>query len=78
MRRTTVSLEPELEIQLKLEAIRQKRPVSDVLREALRVYLGGRRADAPPGAGAFTSGFVDTAERAEEVLVELGFGQGPG
>ncbi|HTG35312.1 MAG TPA: AbrB/MazE/SpoVT family DNA-binding domain-containing protein [Thermoanaerobaculia bacterium] len=29
----------------------------------------------PPGAGAFDSGYTDTAERAEEVLGELGFGK---
>jgi bifunctional DNA-binding transcriptional regulator/antitoxin component of YhaV-PrlF toxin-antitoxin module len=30
----------------------------------------------PPGAGAFDSGYSDTAERNEEVLGELGFGKG--
>jgi hypothetical protein len=29
----------------------------------------------PPGAGAFDSGFTDTAERSEELLGELGFGE---
>jgi hypothetical protein len=33
---------------------------------------------APPGAGAFESGHADTAERAEEILEELGFGEGAG
>lgn len=32
----------------------------------------------PAGAGAFESGHSDTAERAEELLGELGFGVGPG
>ncbi len=29
----------------------------------------------PPGAGAFDSGHTDTADRAEELLDELGFGE---
>jgi AbrB family looped-hinge helix DNA binding protein len=29
----------------------------------------------PPGAGAFDSGYTDTADRAEELLGELGFGE---
>lgn len=29
----------------------------------------------PPGAGAFDSGHTDTADRAEEILGELGFGK---
>ncbi len=38
---------------------------------------GPRRVPSlPPGAGAFDSGHTDTAERAEEILGELGFGKG--
>lgn len=68
-------MDPDLEIQLKLEAMRQKRPMAELLREALRDYLSGVAPAAPPGAGAFSSGQNDTAERAEEVLAESGFGE---
>jgi hypothetical protein len=68
-------LEPDLEIRLKLEALRRKKPMSEVIREALRSYFRQKPRTLPPGAGAFDSGHVDTAERAEELLGELGFGE---
>lgn len=73
MRRTTIYLEPELEILLKLEAARRKAPIAEIIREALRSHLKGRAPATPPGAGAFDSGHTDTAERAEEILGESGF-----
>jgi hypothetical protein len=78
MKRTTIYLDPDLEVLLKLEALRSKRPMTDVLREALRTYLSGLPRQVPPGAGAFDSGHTDTAERAEEALGELGFAAGHG
>lgn len=75
MKRTTIYLEPELEILVKLEAMRRKAPMSVVIRDALRHYLRREPRDGPPGAGAFDSGHADTAERAEEVLEHLGFGR---
>jgi hypothetical protein len=44
------------------------------LRESLRHYLASHRRQVPPGAGAFDSGHTSTAENAEEILDELGFG----
>jgi Arc/MetJ-type ribon-helix-helix transcriptional regulator len=75
MKRTTVYLDPDIEVLLKLEALRRKEPMSEVIREALRSHLGKRLAKAPPGAGAFDSGHADTAERAEDLLARTGFGQ---
>ena len=74
MKRTTVYLEPDLEVPLKLESMRRKKPVAVVIREALRAYFEQEPKSMPPGAGAFKSGFGDTAERSEELLEELGFG----
>lgn len=74
MRRTTVYLDPELEVQLKLEALRRGRPMAELLREALRTYLGGAAGTPPPGGGAFRSGHRDTADRLDEALEELSFG----
>jgi plasmid stability protein len=78
MKRTTIYLDPDLEVLLKLEAMRSKRSMTDVLREALRTYLSGLPRQVPPGGGAFDSGHTETAARAEEVLGELGFASGKG
>jgi hypothetical protein len=76
MKRTTIYLDPEIEVLLKLEALRRKQPMAEVIREALRAHFAGRGSEPPPGIGEFASGRRDTAERAEEVLDELGFGEG--
>ena len=78
MKRTTLYLDPELEVLLKLEMLRQKRPMAEIVREAVHAYVTRDPRDAPPGAGAFASGTSDTAERAEEVLQETSFGTWPG
>jgi hypothetical protein len=74
MKRTTIYLEPELEVLLKLEMRRQNRPMAEIVREAVHAYVTRQPHQAPPGAGAFSSGRADTADRAEEILTETGFG----
>ena len=76
MKRTTIYLETELELQLKLETLRRKQPMAELIREALRSYLSGAPATAPPGAGAFKSGRKDTADRVDVHLAKLRFGAG--
>ena len=73
MKRTTIYLEPELEVLLKLEVLKQRRPMAEIVREAVQAYVTREPRKAPPGAGAFASGRADIAERAEEVLAETGF-----
>jgi len=75
MRRTTIYLETETDLLLKQEAIRRKRPVAELIREALDGYVHRTRSRLPPGVGAFDSGFRDTAEHAEEILRQTGFGE---
>ncbi len=75
MKRTTIYLDPEIEILLKLEAVRRKEPMAEVIRDALRSYLQRRPGEVPPGGGSFDSGRSDTAERSEESLSESGFGE---
>jgi ribbon-helix-helix CopG family protein len=75
MRRTTVYLETETDLLLKQEAMRRKQPVAELIREALDGYVHRSGTRLPPGVGAFDSGFRDTAERAEEILRETGFGE---
>jgi hypothetical protein len=77
MKRTTIYFEPELEVLLKLEMLRQKRPMAELVREAVQAYVTREPQKAPPGAGAFTSGRSDTADRAEDILRETGFGAKP-
>ncbi len=74
MKRTTIYLDPELEVLLKLEMLRQKRPMAELVREAVEAYVTRERRTAPPGAGAFRSGRADTAERADEMLARADFG----
>ena len=77
MKRTTVYFEPELEVLLKLEALRQKRPMAELVREAVHAYVTREPRKVPPGAGAFASGHAGTADRAEEILAATGFGAAP-
>ena len=74
MKRTTIYLEPELEVLLKLETRRRNKPMAELIREALRAYLQKEPGEAPPGAGAFASGHKNTAERHDAWLAKLGFG----
>jgi hypothetical protein len=74
MKRTTIYLDPELEVLLKLETLRQKRPMAEIVREAVEAYVAREPRKAPPGAGAFASGRRDTADRVDEILGETGFG----
>jgi hypothetical protein len=55
--------------------LRQKRPMAQIVREAVEAYVTRAPHRVPPGAGAFASGHTDTAERAEDLLAETGFGR---
>ena len=74
MKRTTIYLAPELEVLLKLEMQRRNKPMAEIVREAVYAYVTREPRKSPPGAGAFASGRTDTAERAEALLAETGFG----
>ena len=76
MKRTTIYFEPELEALIKAEMLRRKQPMAELVREAVRAYLVRSSPEAPPGQGAFASGFTDTADRNEDLLSETGFGAG--
>jgi hypothetical protein len=75
MRRTTLYLDAELDLRLRQETRRQKRPMAELVRDAIRRYVGEAPARRPPGAGAFASKRKDTARRAEDVLRATGFGE---
>ena len=75
MKRTTIYLDPELEALLKVETLRRKQPMAELIREAVQEYLVRGKPAPPPGAGSFASGRDDTAEHAEDVLRATGFGK---
>ncbi len=75
MKRTTIYLDPELEVLLKSEMLRQNRPMAEIVREAVEAYVTREPRKPPPGAGAFASGHEDTAERADAVLAGTRFGE---
>jgi hypothetical protein len=77
MKRTTIYFEPDLEVLLKMEMLRQKRPMAEIVREAVHAYVTREPRKMPPGAGAFSSGRADTADRVDEILAETGFGTSP-
>jgi hypothetical protein len=74
MKRTTIYLEPELEVLLKLEVRRQGRSMAEIVREAVHAYVSREPRKAPPGAGAFESGRRDTASDVNGALADTGFG----
>ena len=75
MKRTTIYLQPALELGLKREARRQKRPMAELIRDAIQRYLGQASDRRPPGAGAFDSGRSDTTADIDTALAETGFGE---
>lgn len=75
MRRTTIYLEPEIEVRLQLEARKRNAPMAEIIRTALREYLDRQPEAPPPGGGEFDSGLTDTADRVDEILAETGFGE---
>jgi len=74
MKRTTIYLDAALEMRLKMEGLRRKQPMAELVREAVEVYLAGGAAAGPPGAGAFASGRKDTASDPDAALADTGFG----
>ena len=76
MKRTTVYLDPDLEVLLKLEMRRQGRPMAEIVREAVQAYVTRVPHAPPPGAGEFASGRSGTAADTKGALADTGFGAG--
>lgn len=74
MKRTTIYLAADLEMRLKMEGVRRGRPMAELVREAVEVYLAESPASGPPGAGAFASGRAGTADDVDAALTATGFG----
>jgi Ribbon-helix-helix protein, copG family len=71
MRRTTILLADDLADQLEYERRRRNQSTAAIVREALTEYLAGGASS--PGRLAFAglgrSGYRDTSEKVEEILV---------
>jgi hypothetical protein len=70
MKRTTIFVPEALERELQLYAARERKSTASVVREALAEYVAKHRVPGtlPSFAGAFSSGYADTAERHEGLL----------
>jgi hypothetical protein len=75
MKRTTLYLDADTKILLKLESVRRKQPMAEIVREAVQSYLKQKSKAKPPGAGESRSRRKDIAENAEEVLGCSSFGR---
>ena len=67
MRLTTIKLPDALDAMLRREADRRGVTISEITREAVESYLGGRRRRLR-AAGAGRSGRTDISEKIEEIL----------
>ena len=69
MKRTTVKIPDELDAKLRHEAERMGMTVSELVREALEMRLGGsRRPILRSLAGSLSSGGENLASRVEEII----------
>ncbi len=71
MKRTTVFLDEPLEGDLRMLARRERRPMAEMVREAINEYVARakrRRTERLGFVAAGASGRTDTAERHEELL----------
>jgi hypothetical protein len=46
----------------------EKRPASEVIRDAVAAYTGKRKRALPRGAGKYRSSYRDTAQNVDEIL----------
>lgn len=72
MKRTTVYLEEQTDLDLSQLARQQGRPKAELIREALSVYVAQRASrPLPRSVGMGRSGVPDLAEHDEELLHKL-------
>jgi hypothetical protein len=74
MRKTSIYIEPEVDIALSRRAAREGTTKAEVVRNALRAAVHGSSGVKPQARGAFV-GPPDLAENAAEHLSASGFGK---
>lgn len=66
----TVELDEQTAAVVQTLATNENRTASDVIRDAVAAYPGRRKRPLPKGAGKYSSGHTDTAQKVDEVLSE--------
>jgi len=74
MKKTSIYIEPEVDVALARRAADESTTKAEVIRNALRAAAADSIRVKPKGRGAF-SGPADLAENADDYLRESGFGQ---
>lgn len=74
MKKTSIYIEPEIDVALARKASEQGVTKAEVIRQALRAAAGGSVGVKPSARGVFT-GPTDLAANADERLAESGFGE---
>ena len=74
MKKTSIYIEPEVDLALARRAVAEGTTKAQLIRAALRDAARGSLQVKPRGAGVF-SGPADLAARADEHLAESGFGE---
>jgi predicted DNA-binding protein len=67
VKRTTIKLPDDVDLQLRQEALRRGTTISEITREAISAHLGSRRRRLL-AAAAGRSGHGDVSERIEAIL----------
>jgi len=70
MIRKTISIEPEIMELFRLIANEQKRDQTELIREALRLYVQSISRPKPKGIGRYNSGRSDVSQKAEELIAQ--------
>ncbi|MDZ7703746.1 MAG: CopG family transcriptional regulator [Trueperaceae bacterium] len=73
MKRTTVYLPEEIDLELARLARQEERSKAELIREALETFVErkAKTRTLPPSVGMGRSGMSDLAERADEFLAEI-------
>ena len=74
MRKTSIYIEPEVDVALARRAAAEGTTKAELIRQALRVAAAGSLRVKPRARGAFR-GPADLASRIDEHLAESGFGE---
>jgi hypothetical protein len=74
VKKTSIYIEPDVDVALTRRAAAEGRTKAELIREALREAAGSSLRVKPRGRGVF-AGRSDLASRAEEHLANSGFGE---
>ena len=70
MIRTTISVEPETMELFRIIANEQRRNLTELIQEALKLYVHRISRPKPKGIGCYRSGRSDVSQKAEELIAQ--------